>query len=191
MSEVKVDTISERTPANGVAVDGVTIKDSGITISSGGTLQVDGTLKAANGILFGTDTAAANTLDDYEEGTWTPVLSFGGGSTGITYNTQTGFYTKVGRIAIATTNISLSSKGSSTGTAEITLPFTSGNVSEQHFQPYLVTVTSTGNVSIFARSNLATSRFVQFSDAGSATFMTDSNFANNSFIRATLVYQTA
>jgi hypothetical protein len=41
MSEVKVDTISERTPANGVAVDGVTIKDSGITIPSGGTLTID------------------------------------------------------------------------------------------------------------------------------------------------------
>ena len=191
MSEVKVDTISERTAANGVVVDGVTIKDSGLTIPSGGTIQVDGTLKAANGILFGTDTAAANTLDDYEEGTWTPVLTFGGGSTGITYNTQAGNYTKVGRIAVATINISLSSKGTSTGTSEITLPFTSASVGEQHFQPYLVNVTSTGNVSLFARSSLASSRFVQFSDAGSATFMTDSNFANNSFIRATLVYQTA
>jgi hypothetical protein len=40
MSEVKVDTISERTAANGVAVDGVTIKDSGLTIPSGGTLDV-------------------------------------------------------------------------------------------------------------------------------------------------------
>ena len=40
MSEVKVDTISERTAANGVAVDGVTIKDSGLTIPSGGTLTV-------------------------------------------------------------------------------------------------------------------------------------------------------
>ncbi len=41
MSEVKVDTISERTAANGVAVDGVTIKDSGLTIPSGGTLTID------------------------------------------------------------------------------------------------------------------------------------------------------
>jgi hypothetical protein len=40
MSEVKVDTISERTSANGVVVDGVTIKDSGLTIPSGGTLTV-------------------------------------------------------------------------------------------------------------------------------------------------------
>ena len=41
MSEVKVDTISERTSANGVVVDGVTIKDSGLTIPSGGTLTID------------------------------------------------------------------------------------------------------------------------------------------------------
>ena len=41
MSEIKVDTISERTSANGVAVDGVTIKDSGLTIPSGGTLTID------------------------------------------------------------------------------------------------------------------------------------------------------
>jgi hypothetical protein len=41
MSEVKVDTISERTAANGVAVDGVTIKDSGLTIPSSGTLTID------------------------------------------------------------------------------------------------------------------------------------------------------
>ena len=29
-------------------------------------------ITASTGVLFGTDTAAANTLDDYEEGTWTP-----------------------------------------------------------------------------------------------------------------------
>jgi len=46
-------------------------------------------ITASTGILFGTDTAAANTLDDYEEGTWTPV--HGG-------NNMTGpcSYTKVG-----------------------------------------------------------------------------------------------
>jgi len=34
-------------------------------------------ITASTGILFGTDTAAANTLDDYEEGTWTPVIDGG------------------------------------------------------------------------------------------------------------------
>ena len=52
MSEVKVDTISERTAANGVAVDGVTIKDSGLTIPSGGTLTV-----ASGGTITNSGTA--------------------------------------------------------------------------------------------------------------------------------------
>jgi len=44
MSEVKVDTISERTSANGVAVDGVTIKDSAITVK---TINLDGTVESS------------------------------------------------------------------------------------------------------------------------------------------------
>ena len=52
MSEVKVDTISERTAANGVAVDGVTIKDSGLTIPSGGTLTI-----ASGGTITNSGTA--------------------------------------------------------------------------------------------------------------------------------------
>lgn len=69
--------------------------------------------------------AGANTLDDYEEGTWTPGISFGGGTTGITYTTQSGRYTKIGRLVIVEGSVQLSAKGSSTGNAVITgLPFT-------------------------------------------------------------------
>ena len=53
MSEVKVDTISERTAANGIVVDGVTIKDSGLTIPSGGTLTV-----ASGGTITNSGTAS-------------------------------------------------------------------------------------------------------------------------------------
>ena len=57
-------------------------------------LDVSGEIRASTGILFGTDTAAANTLDDYEEGTWTPALD------NITTNSSTmyGIYTKIGNI---------------------------------------------------------------------------------------------
>jgi len=54
-------------------------------------------ITASTGILFGTDTAAANTLDDYEEGTWTPVVE---NSSGFDDTTMTGIvakYTKIGR----------------------------------------------------------------------------------------------
>ena len=55
MSELKVNTISERTAANGVAIDGVTIKDSGLTIPSGGTLTVasGATIDASAGTATG------------------------------------------------------------------------------------------------------------------------------------------
>lgn len=45
-----------------------------------------------NGICFGTDTAAANALDDYEQGTFTPAI------TGLTLSTALGHYTKIGNV---------------------------------------------------------------------------------------------
>lgn len=69
--------------------------------------------------------ADANTLDDYEENTWTPGISFDGGTTGITYGAQSGSYTKIGRMVYCFFSFRLTSKGSSTGDAAITgLPFT-------------------------------------------------------------------
>lgn len=63
----------------------------------------------------------------YEVGTWTPSLNFGGGTTGIA-GTQVGNYTKIGNRVFYTCEISLTNKGSSSGTAQISgLPFTSQN----------------------------------------------------------------
>ena len=78
----------------------------------------------ANGIKFPATQVAsadANVLDDYEEGTWTPGITFGGGSTGVVYTvSNTGFYTKVGRLVTLTFVLDVSNKGSSTGNAFIT-----------------------------------------------------------------------
>ena len=52
--------------------------------------------------------------------TWTPVLTFGGGSTGITYTTQSATYSVIGNVCFLNVLITLSNKGSSTGTAAIT-----------------------------------------------------------------------
>ena len=63
-----------------------------ITASSGGTkrFRFD-----SDGLKFGTDTAEANALDDYEEGTFTPRL--GGTSNSSTYYvTGNGWYRKIG-----------------------------------------------------------------------------------------------
>jgi hypothetical protein len=65
------------------------------TTSPAVACDVVGQVRASTGILFGTDTAAANALDDYEEGTWTPNLTGSGGGA-YTYGLRTGIYTKVG-----------------------------------------------------------------------------------------------
>ncbi|KKL95613.1 hypothetical protein LCGC14_1852840, partial [marine sediment metagenome] len=72
--------------------------------------------------------ADANTLDDYEEGTWTPDLQFGGLKVGITYDVQVGWYRKVGDKVTCNCYIDLSSKGSSVGIVNVFgLPFTVKN----------------------------------------------------------------
>jgi hypothetical protein len=64
-------------------------------------MKADGSTIArfdGDGLKFGTDTAAANGLDDYEEGTWTPT--YGGSTTdgSMTYTSQVGYYTKIGNL---------------------------------------------------------------------------------------------
>jgi hypothetical protein len=48
----------------------------------------------------------ANTLDDYEEGTWTPVIQSAGGGTG-TYARNYGTYTKIGNLVLCHYDIQL------------------------------------------------------------------------------------
>jgi len=86
-----------------------------ISGASGGQVKFPATQNAS---------ADANTLDDYEEGVFTPTITFGGGATGVTYGAQDGFYTKVGRKVAFSIRLTLSAKGSSTGAAVVGgLPF--------------------------------------------------------------------
>ena len=67
----------------------------------------------------------ANTIDDYEEGSWTPVLKFG--STPITLTTAQGIYTKIGQAVFIEMQV-VWSVTSGTGAVIIEgLPFTSGS----------------------------------------------------------------
>jgi uncharacterized protein YaiE (UPF0345 family) len=71
----------------------------------------------------------ANTLDDYEEGTWTPQI--GGSSTGmasVTYVTQNGKYTKIGDTVYITMDLQWSAASGGTGDARVYgLPFTAAD----------------------------------------------------------------
>jgi hypothetical protein len=77
---------------------------------------------AAGGLTFNGDTAAANALDDYEEGTWTPGYSFGG--TAHTSIISAGTYIKTGGMVFVTGYLYTNNSSTYSGTATITgLPF--------------------------------------------------------------------
>jgi hypothetical protein len=66
----------------------------------------------------------AHTFDDYEEGTWTPVIGGSTSETGQSYANQNAAYIKLGRLVIVYFNVGLSAKGTITGNLRIKgIPF--------------------------------------------------------------------
>ena len=92
--------------------------------------------QASGGISFNGDTAAANALDDYEEGTWTPfyttannnlTLNGNASTTASMYLTQSGSYVKIGKKVIAAISIATNGVTSHAGSGNLWiggLPFT-------------------------------------------------------------------
>lgn len=116
-------------------------------------------------------------------GTWTPAVTFGGGSTGLTYTSRTGSYTRKGNTVTCQFEIQMSAKGSSTGAALIGgLPFTSASNSAAAIGYF------SGLGSIELRGYAATSTTsVALTKAGS-TALTDADFTAASFIVGTVTY---
>ena len=102
MSEIKVDTLSTVSGSGNLAVSNNIVGAgtiSGTNLTASGTLTSTGLITASAGVAIG-GTGAVNTLDDYEEDTWTPVLTrrtsdmtFTGSPT-----SRTGTYTKIGKL---------------------------------------------------------------------------------------------
>ena len=136
----------------------------------------------------------ANTLDDYEEGTWTPVLSGSAGSAGgYTATVAVGRYTKIGRVVSITAGVALSNVGSWTGELQCSLPETTatyGNdIPRGPIRMHLHTFT--GLVSV----ELATSTRVRFNMTTSGGAQANMQYSELSatagnFLSFSLVYET-
>jgi len=87
-------------------------------------------LYLSGGVYLG-GTGAANLLDDYEEGTWTPVFS----GSGYSFSNQSGTYTKIGRQVFIRGNFTITTVGSDTSFIPLSgLPFTvSSAIVNGHF----------------------------------------------------------
>ena len=166
------------------------VRDTG-NFTFGGTGSYVRLASATGGIQFNGDTAAANALDDYEEGTWTMGVSFGGASVGVTVDSTTGTYTKIGRQVTVNGLIQLTNKGSSTGVARVTgLPFTiansTGNYSAASLR--LSNINFTNQFQGFGVINQTTISLEETTTLGVVTDLTNADFANNSAVIVGLTY---
>ena len=81
----------------------------------------------SDGLKFNGDTAAANALSDYEEGSWTPSMS---GMGTATFSQQFGSYTKIGDLVHASGKIAWTSANGSAQVSITGLPFTAADASD-------------------------------------------------------------
>jgi len=158
------------------------------TASPATKLDVSGAIRASTGILFGTDTAAANTLDDYEEGTWTP--SVGGNAT---YSVQSGTYTKVGNLVHIEGKIVITVLGTGSATTVSGLPFTvlgtaNGITGKGNVGYFASIATSLASITSEAINNTATFSFNATTGAVTTATNLPNIFADNARVDFAMTY---
>jgi len=110
------------TSAAGIYVAGA---DNSLRFKNNGSERMR--ILPTGGITFNGDTAAANALDDYEEGTWTPALtgSTTAGDTTYAASRTVGWYTKIGNLVTVHGQLHITLKGTIAGNISLAgLPFT-------------------------------------------------------------------
>jgi hypothetical protein len=153
-----------------------------------GTMVVSGTTPSLNGITFPATqvaSAGANTLDDYEEGTWTPTDA-SGAALSFTNTSGNCFYTKIGQIVIASFRVTYPSTADGANAKIGGFPFAAGsgtnNTQAVSFsqQNYLAGAMGTMNSTATDFSIITTS-------GGSVTVRTNADISGKDF-RGTAVY---
>jgi hypothetical protein len=166
------------------------ITTGGIISAAGGGIQFPATQIPS---------ADANTLDDYEEGTWTPIFVGQTTAGSCTYNTglTNGSYVKIGQFVYTTFSIIATSTHSGTGNLLLNgLPFATSSAASFGGSPSIGYWGSLGvNITyISAYTGTGSSGFqIQYSTAAQSTITTaaTSLVVNNTHLIGTFVYRAS
>ena len=139
-------------------------------------------LYLSGGVYLG-GTGSANLLDDYEEGTWTPVDASGAG---LTFTIAAGMYTKVGRLVVASFRVQFPSTASTAALVISGLPFNSAIVGSQEHQGSALRYTNQGTAFTLA-NNFGTTIITPLNYSGAQ--FTNANFSTK-YIDAAIIYHT-
>jgi len=156
-------------------------------------------LHLSGGVYLG-GTGAANKLDDYEEGTWTPVLKGGGASGTYELSDYSATYTKIGRVVYVSCSITLSSSitGGGTSYALISgLPFNYDVSEDKALTGNLRTTgvnydSSATQINVVRESGADSGRvgFLETFPNAAAQFIQISDFSGSDTLNFTLTYHT-
>jgi len=178
---ITLDGTNGVTTNSGTLISATTIGVGGATPSTSGA-----------GITFPATQSAstdANTLDDYEEGTWTPNV---GGNT--TYINQVGRYTKIGNLVYVEFYIAVNVLGTGSNAQIFGLPFVSTSASSlaglsiSFFQSM-----STSVVFIGGYKNTSDASIIMIGTTAAAQSSTNAPvlLQNNSQLYASMTYRSA
>lgn len=146
-----------------VKKDGTVSMTGKLNLGTIGQLQFPATQNASTDV---------NCLDDYEEGSWTPVIGGATSESGQTYTTQDGTYIKIGKLVLARFDVTLSAKGTITGDVMIKgLPFTVAGGATAGTIAYF-TALGTSWVWIAPHAQNATTRAAVYGTTAAATGVT-------------------
>jgi hypothetical protein len=183
------------TAASGTAGNTITFTQS-LAVGKGTTLALEGATSASGtGIAFPATQSAssdANTLDDYEEGTWTPSL---GGNT--TYTWQIGRYTKTGRFIFLYFDFSVATLGTGGTTTVSGVPFVTANINANAAMMGLVSyfsslATNAVWLGCYISNNSSAITFTGSTGTASATTTLNgfAVFGNSARVTGTICYET-
>ena len=162
------------TPTNNVA-------DIGLASNRWNDLYLGG------GVHLG-GTSAANKLEDYEEGTWTPNIKAIGGTTSATFSSVSSTYTKVGRLVTLNTymyNINYSGITDGTYIVISNLPFAAGDNYGGSCLAY-----ANGDVESVYLNRFTDYAYLCNDTSGNEFLQSGTNPTTTKFM-ATIIYQTA
>ena len=175
------------TKVRGDGAEGLTLSTTDLKIDAGDLVFST----ADKGVVLGaTSNTDANTLSDYEIGTWTPNI--GGNAT---YTNQTAQYVKVGDLVHIQCNIEINAIGTGSANTLSGLPFTSFNnlhVQTVNIAYYASIATSMIWLSGYVENNANSIKFSGNTTSNTTIQHNTQNvFQNNARIILTATYRTA
>lgn len=179
-------TVTQNAALVGAASNGITSvtgTTGTVLIGNTGSAPSFSATPTLTNVTFGSGTA----LGIYQQGSFTPGLSFGNASVGIVYVNQIGQYTQIGNVFFFSVLLQISNKGSSTGTARITnFPITTISTETAIMISSIQNLTLSANFSWAALTTQgATSgayALIESGSIGGYQLLTNTSFANNTRI---------